>query len=103
MNPLREGLQRQRVPEPCIMVIFGASGDLAHRKLVPAIYSLAHEGCLPPYFSLVAVAVSDFTTESFREDMKQGVEDFGRHKPISQAVWNSLAQHIHYIQGDFLD
>jgi len=103
MNPLREGLQRQRVPEPCAMVIFGASGDLAHRKLVPAIYSLAHEGCLPPYFALVCVAVSDFTTESFREDMKQAVEQFGRHKPISQAVWNSLAQNIHYIQGDFLD
>ena len=83
------------------MVIFGASGDLAHRKLIPAIYSLAHEGSLPPYFALVAVAVSEFTTESFREDMKQAVEQFGRHKPISQAVWNALAQNVHYIQGDF--
>jgi len=100
MNPLREGLLRQRVPEPCAMVIFGASGDLAHRKLFPAIYSLAHEGCLPPYFALVAVAVSDFTTESFREDMQQAVEHFGRYKP-SPAVWNSLAQRIHYLAGDF--
>ena len=83
------------------MVIFGASGDLAHRKLVPAIYSLAHEGSLPPYFALVAVAVSDFTSESFREEMKHAVEEFGRHKPISQAVWNSLARNVHYIQGDF--
>ena len=101
MNPLREGLQRQRVPEPCAMVIFGASGDLARRKLVPAIYGLAHEGSLPPYFALVAVAVSEFTTESFREDMRQAVEQYGRFKPISQAVWNALAQNIHYIQGDF--
>jgi len=83
------------------MVIFGASGDLAHRKLIPAIYSLAHEGSLPPYFALVAVAVSDFTTESFREDSKRAVELFGRHKPISQAVWNSLSKNVHYIQGDF--
>ena len=101
MNPLREGLQRQRVAEPCAMVIFGASGDLAHRKLIPAIYSLAHEGSLPPYFALVAVAVSDFTTESFREDMRAAVEQFGRHRPISQAVWNALAQNVHYVQGEF--
>src|SRR5262245_52452356 len=74
INPRREGLQRQRVPEPCAMVIFGASGYLAHRKLVPAIYGLAHEGSLPPYFALVAVAVSEFTTESFRKDMRQAVE-----------------------------
>src|SRR5689334_5264415 len=101
MNPLQEGLQRQRVPEPCAMVIFGASGDLARRKLVPAIYGLAHEGSLPPYFALVAVAVSEFSTESFREDMRQAVEQYGRFKPISQAVWNALAQNIHYIQGNF--
>ena len=101
MNPLREGLQRQRVPEPCAMVIFGASGDLAHRKLIPAIYSLAHEGCLPPFFALVAVAVSDFTTESFRDEMKKAVQEFGRHKPINDAVWETLAAGIHYIQGDF--
>ncbi len=101
MNPLREGLLRQRVSEPCAMVIFGASGDLAHRKLVPAIYSLAHEGSLPPYFALVAVAVSDFTTESFREDMKKAVQEFSRHKPINDAVWNNLAAGMHYIKGDF--
>ena len=101
MNPLREGLQRQRVPEPCVMVIFGASGDLAHRKLIPAIYSLAHDGCLPPYFSLVAVAVSDFTTESFREEMKRAVQEHARHKPLNEAVWNSLAEGMHYIKGDF--
>jgi glucose-6-phosphate 1-dehydrogenase len=101
MNPLREGLQRQRVPEPCAMVIFGASGDLAHRKLIPAIYGLAHEGSLPPYFAVAAVAVSEFTTESFREDMKQAVEQYGRFKPISQAVWSALVQNLHYVRGDF--
>jgi glucose-6-phosphate 1-dehydrogenase len=83
------------------MVIFGASGDLAHRKLVPAIYSLAHEGSLPPYFALVAVAVSDFTTESFREDMKKAVQEHSRHKPVNEAVWNNLAAGMHYIKGDF--
>jgi glucose-6-phosphate 1-dehydrogenase len=101
MNPLREGLQRQRVAEPCAMVIFGASGDLAHRKLMPAIYSLAHEGSLPPWFALVAVAIDDFTTDAFRAEMQRAVEEFGRHKPISHAVWNALARNVHYVRGDF--
>ena len=101
MNPLREGLTRQRVPEPCAMVIFGASGDLAHRKLMPALYSLAHEGLLPPYFSIVGVAFQDYTTESFRAEMKKAVMEFSRFKPINEAAWNSLAEGIFYVHGDF--
>lgn len=103
MNPLREGLLRQRVPQPCSMVIFGASGDLAHRKLIPAVYCLAHEGLLPPYFSLIGVAFDDYTTESFREDMKRAVQQFARVKPINEAVWNALAAGMHYVKGDFKD
>jgi glucose-6-phosphate 1-dehydrogenase len=101
MNPLREGLPRQRVPEPCAMVIFGASGDLAHRKLMPALYSLAHEGLLPPYFSIVGVAFQEFTTASFRDEMKKAVMEFSRYKPINEAAWNALAEGIFYVHGDF--
>jgi glucose-6-phosphate 1-dehydrogenase len=103
MNPLREGLLRQRVPEPCSMVIFGASGDLAHRKLVPAIYCLAHEGLLPPYFTLIGVAFDDFTTESFRADMRAAVQRFARIKPINEAVWAALEAGMYYVKGDFKD
>jgi len=101
MNPLREGLVRQRVPEPCVMVIFGASGDLAHRKLIPALYSLAHDGLLPPYFTIIGVAFSDFTTESFRADMRKAVDEHARYRPINETVWKSLADHMFYVQGDF--
>jgi len=103
MNPLREGLLRQRVPEPCTLVIFGASGDLAHRKLLPAVYSLAHEGLLPPYFSVIGVAVTPHTPESFREDMKKAVNQFSRYRPINEVVWNALASRMYYVQGDFKD
>jgi len=103
MNPLREGLLRQRVPQPCSMVIFGASGDLAHRKLIPAIYCLAHEGLLPPYFSLIGVAFDDYTTETFRADMKKAIQQFARIKPMNNAVWNALEAGMHYVRGDFKD
>ena len=101
MNPLREGLPRQRVPQPCAMVIFGASGDLAHRKLMPALYSLAHEGLLPPFFSIIGVAMQDFTTATFREEMKHAVVEFSRFKPVNEAAWNALAEGIFYVHGDF--
>ncbi len=103
MNPLREGLVRQRVPEPCTLVIFGASGDLAHRKLLPAVYSLAHEGLLPPYFSIIGVASTTHTDDSFREDMKHAINQFSRYRPINEIVWSALARGMHYVQGNFND
>src|SRR6185369_7316475 len=101
--PLREGLLRQRVPEPCVLVIFGATGDLAHRKLMPAIYSLAHEGLLPPHFSIVGCSLPEMTDAAFRDDMKKAVLEFSRYKPVNEAVWNSLAEGIFYVSGDFKD
>lgn len=98
MNPLREGLLRQRVPQPCSIVIFGASGDLTKRKLMPAIYSLAHEGLLPPYFSVIGVAAADYNDESFREEMKKAVNQFSRYKPVNELVWNALSEGIFYVR-----
>jgi glucose-6-phosphate 1-dehydrogenase len=83
------------------MVIFGASGDLAHRKLIPAIYSLAHEGLLPPFFSLIGVANGDFDRDGFREDMRKAVSEHSRFRPLNSTVWNSLAERMNYIKGDF--
>ena len=68
-NPLREGLEQERVPDPSCLVIFGASGDLTQRKLVPGLYSLAHEGLLPSGQTIVGIARADMTDEQFRAEM----------------------------------
>lgn len=68
-NPLRVGLQQQRTPEPQILVIFGASGDLTQRKLVPALYKLRRERRLPPETTIVGVARRDWSDEYFREQI----------------------------------
>ncbi len=68
---------------------------------MPALYSLAHDGMLPPYFCIIGVAMQDFTTATFREEMKRAVIEFSRFKPINEAAWNALAEGIFYIHGDF--
>src|SRR4051794_33849298 len=73
-NPLREGLFAQRVPAPCAMVIFGASGDLTRRKLFPALYSLAHDHLLPRNFSVVGFARRDIP--DFLEQMRDGCDRY---------------------------
>ena len=62
-NPLEEGLALRRTPDPCSLVIFGASGDLAHRKLLPALYALAYRHLLPDRFAILGVARTDMTSE----------------------------------------
>ena len=89
-NPLREGLQLARTPEPCALVIFGASGDLTRRKLFPAIYSLAARNLLPEEFAIVGVARTEETDAGFRSRMKEAVDEFGRD-PIQEKVWRRLA------------
>src|ERR1700759_1376647 len=96
-NPLRAGLRLSDVPGPCAMVIFGASGDLAHRKLVPALYNLALRGLLPAGFAMLGVARTDYgSDEPFREEMRRAVEQHSRTKPIDDKVWESFAQGLSY-------
>jgi glucose-6-phosphate 1-dehydrogenase len=102
-NPLREGLVTRRTPEPCALVIFGATGDLTHRKLVPALYNLAHEGQLPAGFAIVGFARRPKTDEQFRAELLQSVEKFSRFSPINKAVWEALARGVFYHQADFND
>ena len=73
-NPLLEGLQLRRTPDPCILVIFGASGDLTQRKLFPALYSLAFRRLLFECFAVVGVARSEESDDEFRERMKEAVQ-----------------------------
>jgi glucose-6-phosphate 1-dehydrogenase len=99
-NPLREGLRLTRIPVPCALVIFGASGDLTQRKLFPAIYALAARGLLPERFAVVGVARTEETDAEFRARMKAAVREFGRDK-LDERVWKRLADGMHYIAADF--
>ena len=98
-NPLLEGLPMARRPEPCTMVIFGASGDLTKRKLFPALYSLAYRQLLPEKFGVLGVARTEGTDQEFRERMKAAVQEFGRDD-LREDVWDELADGMHYVYDD---
>jgi len=100
-NPLVEGLERLPVP-PTTLTIFGATGDLAHRKLLPAIYNLAHEGALPERFNLIGAARRDVPDDAFREDARNSIRDYSRRPPDEQ-VLDKLLERIHYITCPFDD
>lgn len=100
-NPLREGLSLERLPSPCAMVIFGASGDLTRRKLMPALYDLALEGLLPPGFSVVGYARSSKTNEEFRAEVRDSIREFARRTPIDEGLLQNFEEGISYVSGDF--
>jgi glucose-6-phosphate 1-dehydrogenase len=100
MNPLRVGLIGERQPEPCAMVIFGASGDLTKRKLVPALYTLAHERLLPQSFAITGVARRDIP---FAELMREGVDRFARKRPADPELWRTFGPGLSYVAGSFDD
>jgi glucose-6-phosphate 1-dehydrogenase len=101
-NPLLQGLAFRRTPDPCALVIFGASGDLTHKKLLPALYALAYRQLLPSRFAIIGVARSEGDDDSWREDMKQAVQQHGRDE-FRQDVWDQLAARMHYLPTDFTD
>ena len=100
-NPLREGLRIKHSPEPCVMVIFGATGDLTHRKLLPALYNLALEVPLPAGFSVVGFARRPYSDDQFRQQALESINEYSRQKPVNPQVWESFASGIHYLQADF--
>ena len=102
-NPLREGLQQERVPDPSILVIFGASGDLTHRKLLPALYSLAHDGLLPTGQTIVGISKTDYTHDAFRASVREGCDKHARTRPTEDVIWNHFASGLFYMSGDFDD
>ncbi|MGQ9629154.1 MAG: glucose-6-phosphate dehydrogenase [bacterium] len=103
INPLREGLDRARVPEPCVMVIFGATGDLTRRKLMPALYNLHRERLLPEGFSAVGFARREKSHDDFRREMMEAVGKYSRGKPVQPALWGSFARGLYYFQANFED
>src|SRR5947209_9551325 len=100
-NPLVEGLERLPV-HPTALVIFGATGDLAHRKLIPALYNLAHEGALPERFELIGIARRDKADENFQQMARESIERFSRRTPASD-VLDGLVSNMRYVPGAFDD
>lgn len=100
MNPLREGLRVARTPEPNAMVIFGATGDLTRRMLVPALYNLHASRLLPAGFSVIGFARRPWTNETFREQMREACEKYAA-LPVTLEVWDSFARGLYYVRSDF--
>ena len=101
-NPLRAGLKLERVPEPCVIVIFGATGDLTHRKILPAIYNLRRAGLLPAETAVLGFARRPLTDAQFRDMARDGVNQFSRVK-VEEGLWKDFAEGIYYQPGQFAD
>src|ERR1700686_2459530 len=101
-NPLREGLSARAVPQPCTVVIFGATGDLTHRKLIPALYNLAADGELPPAVTVIGFARREKKDDEFRAEMEEATRKFSR-QTVRDEIWKTFAQSIFYHQSEFAD
>ena len=88
---------------PCAVVIFGASGDLTRRKLMPALYNLAHERLLSGHFAAVGIARRPWSDDAFREQMRNGIAEFSRLGPLVTETWERFGPQLEYMQGDFDD
>ncbi len=88
---------------PCVLVIFGASGDLTKRLLMPALYNLACDGLLPDRFCIVGLAMDDLTTEAFREKMAANIQQFCTRKEVDPKTWEWLSSRLNYLPGKFDD
>ncbi len=97
VNPLREGLRLARTPDPCAMVIFGASGDLTTKKLMPAIYNLALQRVLPASFQVVGTARGAWSDAEFRAQMRDAVHQNSRTQPTNEEVWRSFEQQLSFV------
>lgn len=103
-NPLRDPQDRRlpRIAGPCSMVLFGVTGDLARKKVMPAIYDLANRGFLPPGFSLVGYARRDWADQDFAQIVHDSVKEHSRTE-FREEVWRQLAEGFRFVQGDFAD
>src|SRR2546423_8337969 len=100
-NPLRAGMRLERTAPPCAVVIFGATGDLTSRKLIPALYRLAQQGLVSGAFAILGAARKDMSDDEFRLLMQKAVEEFGPDESLDESTWQSFAKRIFYVAGDF--
>src|SRR5438874_9133681 len=101
-NPLREGLSTRAVPQPCAIVIFGATGDLTHRKLIPALYNLAADGELPPAVTVIGFARRPKSDDDFRKELAETTKQFSR-QDVREDIWKTFSQSHFYHQSEFED
>jgi glucose-6-phosphate 1-dehydrogenase len=103
-NPLRDARDRRipRVAGPCVLVLFGVTGDLASKKLLPAVYDLANRGLLPPGFSLVGFARRDWADEDFARLAHDAVKANAR-TPFRETVWQQMSEGVRFVPGEFSD
>src|SRR5262245_41695991 len=97
-----KSMAQAKKPHACVVTIFGASGDLTKRKLIPALYNLALEKRLPERMAVVGYARSEMTDESFREKMREGVKEFSR-TGLKDDVWQQFAKTLYYVRGGYDD
>src|SRR5438045_5051961 len=101
-NPLGEGLSTRAVPQTCSIVIVGATGDLTHRKLIPALYNLANDGELPPAAVIIGFARRPKSDDDFRKEMEEAVRKFSR-QAVRDEIWKTFSQSLSYHQSEFGD
>src|SRR3569623_1829887 len=102
--PLRDPMDRRlpRIAGPCALVMFGVTGDLATKKLMPAIYDLANRGLLPPGFALVGFARRNWADEDFAQVVHNAVKEHSRPE-FREEVWRHLAEGFRFVPGNFAD
>jgi glucose-6-phosphate 1-dehydrogenase len=100
-NPLVESIRRVKRADSCILVIFGATGDLTARKLVPALYNLALEGQLPAHFACVGFARRDKSHKEFQEEMFEATKTFSRTQPVDLSLWDRFKEQLYYHKSEF--
>src|SRR5882672_11133942 len=92
VNPgVSPAVVRSRPPDPCVVVIFGVTGDLTHRKLMPALYNLAREGDLPDRFAVIGTSTSVTSADEFRTQLHDSVSKFSRTRPLDEGVWQKFS------------
>lgn len=101
VNPLEDATLIKKMADPCILVIFGATGDLTARKLIPALYNLVRDGLLPLHFACIGFARRDKTNEMFRQEMLDAVNKYSRVKPVDKELWDRFSQQLFYHKSDF--
>lgn len=101
VNPLSNSTRQYKTAEPCVLVIFGATGDLTARRLFPALYNLAREGLLPSHFACVGFARREKSNATFREEMLDAVNKHSRVKPVDPNIWQPFSEQIFYQRSEF--
>ena len=102
VNPLRAGIRLGPTAEPCVVVIFGATGDLTRRKLLPALFRLAQQHLIPAEFAILGVSRQQMSDQEYRAKMREALTEFGDEEAFDEAEWNSFADGIFYISGEFM-